>query len=161
MGAAYLSAISALAGSLIGSLSSLTASWLGNRIQFKTQERAAELHNRQQLFRDFTAEDSKWYADAFEQDDPKVSNLVNLYTLVSRMRIMASPTVVASADKVIRTIIQAYLSPNKSFRDVFQVLDNAAMDPLREFSDSCRVELDALRRAAKLQNRSGLALPTG
>jgi len=70
---------------------------------------------------------------------------------------MSSPTVVASADKVIRTIIQAYLSPNKSFRDVFQVLDNAAMDPMREFSDSCRVELDALRRAAKLQNRSDLA----
>jgi hypothetical protein len=157
MDAAYLSAISALAGSLIGSLSSLTASWLGNQIQFKTQERAAELHNRQQLFRDFIAEASKWYADAFEHDDPKVSNLVNLYTLVSRMRIMSSPTVVASADRVIRTIIQAYLSPNKSFRDVFQVLDNAAMDPLREFSDSCRVELDALRRAAKLQNRSDLA----
>ena len=147
MDAAYLSAFSALAGSLIGGLTSLTASWLGNLTEFRTQERASDLHGRQQLYRDFIAEASKWYADAFEHDNPRISNLVDLYSLVSRMRVSASPPVTEAADRVVRVIVEAYLAPNRSFRDVFQVLDDVAMDPLREFSNACRDELESLRRA--------------
>src|SRR5262245_28752599 len=105
MDAAYLSAVSALAGSLIVVLTSLTASWLGNLSEFRTQERASDLHGRQQLFRDFISEASKWYADAFEHENPKVSSLVDLYALVSRMRVVASPQVVQAAEQVIRAII--------------------------------------------------------
>ena len=81
------------------------------------------------------------YADAFEHDQAEVSNLVNLYALVSRMRILSSPRNVENADSVVRVIIEAYLAPNKTFRDVKEIVDNDAMNPLRAFSNACREEL--------------------
>ena len=41
-------------------------------------------------------------------------------------------------------IIETYLAPNKTFRDLPEFLDNDAMDPLREFSNACREELRRL-----------------
>ena len=76
-----------------------------------------------------------------EHDQAEVANLVNLYALVSRMRILSSPPIVESADRVVRMIIDTYLAPNKTFRDLPEILDNEAMNPLREFSDVCREEL--------------------
>ena len=49
-----------------------------------------------------------------------------------------------SADRVVRLIIETYLAPNKTFRDVPEILDNEAMDPLRDFSNACREELRKL-----------------
>jgi hypothetical protein len=47
------------------------------------------------------------------------------------------------ANTMVRTIIEAYLAPNKTFRDVTEVIDNDAMNPLRDFSNACRDELRA------------------
>ena len=141
MDSAYLSVIAALAGSTIGGLTSLAASWLTQHVQFNVQQRVANLNRRADLYRDFIEEASRWYTDAFEHDEPEVSNLVNLYALVSRMRILSSPRVVESADRVVRVIIETYLATNKTFGDVTEVLDNEAMNPLLDFSNACREDL--------------------
>jgi hypothetical protein len=141
MEAGYISALAALAGSAIGGLTSLAASWLSQHEQFSAQERAGKRSMREELYKDFIEEASKLYADAFAHDKAEVSNLVNLYALVSRMRILSSPTVVENADTVVRVIIETYLAPNRTFRDVRDVLDNEAMNPLRDFSNACREEL--------------------
>ena len=47
---AYLSALAALAGSTIGGLTSLTASWLTQHVQFRTQLRASNLNRCEQLY---------------------------------------------------------------------------------------------------------------
>jgi len=141
MDPAYLSAFAALAGSTIGGLTSLTASWLTQHVQFRAQQRASDLSRREELYKDFIEEASRLYADAFAHDEAEVANLVNLYALVSRMRVRSSPRIVESADRVVRVIIETYLAPNKTFRDVKEILDNDAMDPLREFSHACREEL--------------------
>ncbi len=141
MDAAYISACAALAGSAIGGLTSLGASWLSQHVQFKVQHRTSELHKREELYKNFIEEASKWQADAFEHDNPKISNLVNLYALVSRMRVVSSPNVVESADSVVRAIIETYLAPNKTFRDLEEALDNDSVNPLLAFSIACREEL--------------------
>jgi len=141
MDAAYLSALAALAGSTIGGLTSLTASWLTHHVQFSAQERSASRNLRVELYKSFIEEASSRYADAYVHNTADVSNLVNLYALVSRMRVLSSPAVVASADQVVRTIIETYLAPNKTFRDVAEVVDKDSLNPLREFSDACREEL--------------------
>jgi hypothetical protein len=143
---AYFSAFAALAGSMIGGLTSLTASWLTQHVQFKAQQRASDLSRRQELYKAFIEEAARWYADAFAHDTADVANLVNLYALASQMRVLSSPRIVESADRVIRTIIETYLAPNKTFHDVRDILDNEAMNPLREFSNACREELQ--RRGA-------------
>jgi len=141
MDPAYISAIAALAGSLIGGLTSLAASWLNQHVQFSAQQRVSDQSRREELYKSFIEEASKWYADAFVHDKPEVSNLVGLYALVSRMRVLSSPKVVENADRVVRVIIDTYLAPNKSFRDVREIMDNKAMNPLLEFGNACREEL--------------------
>jgi hypothetical protein len=141
MDAGYISAIAALAGSTIGGLTSLATSWITQRQQFKTQQLGHYLNKREELYTLFIEEAARLYADAFEHDKAEMSKFVNIYALVSKMRVVSTPTTIATADKVTRTIIKTYLAPNKTFRDVPEVLDNEAMNPLLEFSNACRAEL--------------------
>jgi hypothetical protein len=141
MDPAYVSALAALAGSAIGGFTSLAASWLTHHVQFSAQERSASRTRREELYKDFIEEASRRYADAYVHETSDVSNLVTLYALVSRMRVLSSRAVVASADHVVRTIIETYLAPNKTFRDVTEIVDKDSLNPLREFSDACRQDL--------------------
>jgi hypothetical protein len=81
------------------------------------------------------------HATAFEHDKAEISNCVHLYALVSRMRVVSTPKVVDSADNVARAIIQTYLAPNRTFRQVEEIVNNDEMNPLRDFSIACREEL--------------------
>jgi hypothetical protein len=141
MDSGYVSALAALAGSMIGGLTSVTASWLTQHLQFSSQQVAHDLSRRQELYKAFIDEASRLYVDAYEHSRADVSNLVNLYALVSRMRIVSSLTVVEHADTVARIIIETYQAPNKSLHDVSELLNNSAMNPLREFSNACREDL--------------------
>ena len=141
MDQAYVSALAALAGSTIGGMTSLATSWLSQHAQFRAQQLGHDLGRREDLYRDFIKEASRLYTDAFEHDKADTSKLVKLYALVSRMRVLSSSRIIESADKVCRVIVETYLSPNKTFRDLPEFLDNVAMDPLREFSNACREEL--------------------
>jgi len=141
MDPAYFSTLAALAGSTIGGLTSLTASWLTQRVQLSAQQRVGDLNRRTQLYEAFIDEASKLYTEAFEHSETDASQFVNLYALISKMRVLSSPQIVASADRVVRVIIETYLAPNKTFRDVLELLDNDALNPLRAFSNACREEL--------------------
>src|SRR5215475_6235254 len=141
MDPAYVSAFAALAGSTIGGLTSLTASWLTQHVQLRAQQRADDVSRREQLYENFIEEAARLYAEAYEHNEAETSKLVNLYALVSKMRVLSSPRIVENADRVVRVIIETYLAPNKTFRDVVELLDNDAMNLLRAFSDACREEL--------------------
>lgn len=141
MEAATISALAALAGSIVGGVTALGTSWLTQQAQARAQYRAEDRAAREALYKDFIEEASRWYADAYVHDKAEVSNLVKLYALVSEMRVLSSPKIVENADRVVRVIIETYLAPNKSFRDVHEILDNDAMNPLRDFSSACREEL--------------------
>jgi len=138
---AYVSALAALAGSLIGGVTSMGASWLTQSYQFRAQQLAQDLKTRTDLYKNFIEEAAKCFADAYEHSKAEVSALVNLYALVSEIRVLSSPRIVESADKVVRVIIETYLGPNKTLGDVRELLDNDALSPLRDFSDACRAEL--------------------
>src|SRR5215510_5924233 len=141
MDQAYFSALAALAGSTIGGLTSLATSWLTQHTQYRAQQLGHDLTIREDLYKNFIEEASQLYTDAYEHDKADTSKLVKLYALVSMMRVMSSPRIIEAADKVCRVIIETYLSPNKTFRDLPEFLRDDAMDPLREFSNACRDEL--------------------
>jgi hypothetical protein len=141
MDPAYVSAFAALAGSAIGGLTSLGASWLTQHVQFRAQQLVHDLGRREDLYKDFIEEASKSYADAFARQTADLSTLVRLYALVSRMRIRSSPQIVELADRVTRVIIETYEGPNKTLRDVPEIVKSGALDPLRDFSSACREEL--------------------
>ena len=141
MDVAYVSALAALAGSMIGGLTSLATSWLTHRAQFRAQRAGHDLGRREDLYWDFIEEASRLYADAFEHDQADVAKLVKLYALVGKMRVLSSHQTIDSADKVARVIVETYLAPNRSFHDLPAFLEDNSMDPLREFSSACGEEL--------------------
>jgi len=54
--------------------------------------------------------------------------------------VLSSSDVVENADHVVHVIIDTYLGPNKTFRDVAEIVDTA-LNPLYAFSNACRDEL--------------------
>lgn len=145
MDSAYVPVLAAFGGSAVGGLTSLAATWLTQRRKDSARRLTQEKTRRQKLYKQFIDEASKLYADALVHDKSEVSALVDMYALIGRMRILSSDAVIAKAEAVARMIIDTYFSPNKTFPELRQLMDNHPMDPLREFSEVCREELAALK----------------
>ena len=144
MDAAYFSGLAALAGSVIGGLTSLGATWLTQHSQLGAQRSARNFERRETLYKDFINEASKLYADAFVHDQTELANLVRLFAMISQMRVVSSPTVVKDSEAAARLIMETYVAPNKTFSDLESTLESHMVDPLRLFSEACREELHEL-----------------
>jgi hypothetical protein len=144
MDSASISAFAALGGALIGGLTSFATSWLTQQTQAKVQQLSHKLTRREDLYKHFIEEASKLYADSLVHETPDVSQLIELYAMISMMRALSPSTIVQNADKVARMIVNTYLGPNKSFPELRDMVNSGAMDPLRDFSEACREEFDRL-----------------
>jgi hypothetical protein len=145
MNASIISALAALLGAAIGGLTSVLASWLTQQTQAKAQWIAQERIRRQDLYKEFIEQASKAYIDALQHDKPDISALVEIYAKISRMRVLSTPRVIESADRIARKIVDAYLAPDKSFLELREMLNSGTIDLLGEFSNACRAEFDSLR----------------
>jgi hypothetical protein len=141
MDPATISAFAALGGALIGGLTSFATSWLTQQTQAREQQLTHKLTRQEDLYKEFIEEASRLYADSLVHDTPDVSQLIRLYVLISRMRVLASTPIVQNADKVARMIVNNYLAPNKTFPELRDMVNSDALDPLRDFSDVSRAEL--------------------
>ena len=99
MDVAYVSALSALGGSIIGGMGSGFTTWLNQRSQSRAAHIDHELARRQDLYRDFVLEPSKAYGEALFSNEPQIPELIALYAMISRMRILSSRAIVAAAEK--------------------------------------------------------------
>ena len=70
------------------------------------------------MYKDFIEEASKLYVDSLMHETSDVSQLVRLYAMISRMRLLSSTTTVQNAENVARMIVNTYLVPNKTFPEV-------------------------------------------
>jgi hypothetical protein len=140
MDPSIVSALAALGGATIGGLTSVVGAWWTQHNQVTEQELAQDKLRRQELYKAFIEDASKTYAHALQNDKPDVSALVEIYTKISRMRILSSPKVVESADQVARAIVDAYLAPNVGVSELRDLMDKGRLDPLRVFSEACRAE---------------------
>jgi membrane protein YqaA with SNARE-associated domain len=68
MNPVYVSAFAALAGSLIGGLTTFATAWATQRQQANVQWRLQEKTRRQELYQQFIEEASKLYVDAVIHD---------------------------------------------------------------------------------------------
>jgi hypothetical protein len=144
MDVAYLTALSAIAGSVVGGLTAGVTTWLSQRAQARAGHLAHEMSRRDDLYKDFIVAASKAYGDAVLSNEPQVPELVALAALISRMRVLSSPRTVASAEKIMETTISAYFAPNKTLRELHDLMKNGTgVDPLKAFSEAAREELRA------------------
>ena len=99
---------------------------------------------REQLYSDFITESTRALADAMQHYLKDASSLIPAYALLSRIRLSSSEAVLASADKVLKNIVGTYAEPNMSPDEIRQrAIDG--YDPLREFSEICRRDLEAMQ----------------
>ena len=145
MDAGYISALSALAGSSIGALASLTTTWLTQHSQTRTTQRAQDRARREALYGEFIREASKLFADAFEHDLDDPAKFVQLYAIVSTIRLFGRPRTLEEAERVMGQIGAAYLAPNKELRLFGDITKVGELDPLYAFSRACREELKLAR----------------
>jgi len=147
MEVAYVSALSALAGSVIGGFTSGLTTWFNQRSQSRAARIEHDVSRREDLIRDFIVAASKTYGDAIVNNEPQMQELVNLYAMVSRMRVLSMPRTVACADQVMSATIETYFSPNRTVRDLHELAKSGTgIDPLRELSEAARLELRAVSR---------------
>jgi hypothetical protein len=142
MNAAIISALSALGGSVIGGLISGIATWAAQREQTRAVQRVHDKSWREELYKEFIVAASKAYGDAVANNEPQAQELVALYAMISRMRVLSSPRVVTSALKIMNTTIDTYFAPNKTIREIRELMKSGELvDPLKEFSEVVRDEL--------------------
>ena len=143
-----ISAVAALAGAAIGGITSLGASWLTQQTQAKVQARAHKLSQREGLYKNVIEKASKAYADSLTHQASnlaQVTQLVDLYAMVSMVRVISSAPVLERADRLVRFIADSYLMPNKSSQELHGMVESGAIDVLRDFSEACRAELQKFR----------------
>ncbi len=146
MDAAYLSALSALAGSVVGGLTMALSAWISQSVSARAGMISSHLARRQELFRDFIVSASRVYGEALMSNEPKIPELLELYALLSRMRVLCQPETVAAGEKLMRSISDTYLAPNRTFKELRDLMTTGdGIDPLKEFSVAAREEIELAR----------------
>ena len=145
MNTSIISALAALVGATIGGLTSALASWLVTRTQARAQWLAQDILRRQDLYKEFIEQASQCHVHALQHDEADISTLVPLYALIARMRVLSSPKVIESAERIGRTIVDTYLQPDKTFLELRDMVHSGSIDLIRDFSEICREELDSIR----------------
>ncbi len=140
MDASVITALAALAGAAIGGFTTLVGSWLTQRAQTGEQRLAHYQLRRQELYKEFIEQAAPLYIDALQSENPDVSGLMRLYAVISRMRVLSSEAVVASAEQIVKAITDTYLEPVKTLPELRQMAETGLLDPLRNFSECCRAE---------------------
>ena len=140
MNPAYLSALSALAGSMIGALASFSTTWLTQHFQDRMQRHQQEMSRREKLYGDFIDEASRLFADALTHSLEEPSKLVSLYATLGKLRLFASGKTMAVAQDVMTRIVDIYYQPPEDFRGQ-ATTDRHSLDILRDFTEVCRADL--------------------
>jgi hypothetical protein len=145
MEVAVISAMAAIAGSSVGAITTFATTWLVQNNQLQSARQGAQRAKRETLYADFIGEAAKRLTDSLSHQVETPEVLVILAAFIGQMRLFSSPEVVSAAEQVGRAIVDSYMAPNRSLkelRDAF--MDNGRLDPLGQFADVCRKELGGM-----------------
>jgi hypothetical protein len=145
MDVAIISAMAAIAGSSVGAMTTFATTWLVQNNQMLSQQLNAQLAKRERLYADFISEAAKRMSDAVSHEVETPEVLVLLVASIGQMRLFSSPEVITAAEQVARMIVDAYLAPNRSLKELREaVMDTNRVDTLGRFADVCRKELGGM-----------------
>src|SRR5580693_4369377 len=104
MNSAVLSTLAALGGSSIGALGPIFSNYVLQRGQTQRDLLLRQVIDREALYSDFINEASRIYARSLTHSFENPEELVSLYALVRRIRLLASNIVVNAAESVVRQV---------------------------------------------------------
>ena len=118
---------------------------LAQRTHARAQWVSQQILRRQDLYKEFIEQTSKLYGDALMHSAVDTPTLIEVYALISRMRVISSPELVEKADAALRSIVDVYFLPNKTMAELRAEINGGKLDLLRDFSTAAREELSRLR----------------
>jgi hypothetical protein len=118
MNQAIISAAAALAGSAIGTLAPVLSNLVLQRSATQREVLNRELTDRQPLYSGFITSGSQLYVDSVTQNLQTGDQLVRLYALVSRIRLLGAQSTVSAAEDFVRLLVQQYGESNRTLADV-------------------------------------------
>jgi hypothetical protein len=148
MDTAWISAFSAVMGSLVGAFTSFVTTYANQRAQYRRDFLSKQFAQREILYSEFINEAARLQVDSLEHEYAAPSTLVAIYALENRIRLNASDEVVEAASKAIQEIVESYRSPKMTEEDIRRGAYLEIRDPVREFGEACRKELNQLYRKA-------------
>jgi hypothetical protein len=143
---AIISASAAILGSAVGGAATILTAWLTQRTQGQRLAIENEVRKRESLYVEFISEGSRLLVGGLDHRAENLENFYGLYAILNRIRLVASAEVLAAADRAATRIIEPYFSPNLSPAELRQVALTRPDDPLKEFSETCRIEIRNLQR---------------
>ena len=148
MDTAWISAFSAVMGSLVGAFTSFVTTYANQRAQYKRDFLSRQFSLRETLYSEFINESARLMIDSLEHQMENPSSLVTIYALANRIRLSSSEEVVQAAMSAIEAIVEAYRRPTLTAEQIRQGTYLELKDPVKEFGEACRKELRRLYRAA-------------
>jgi hypothetical protein len=139
-----LTAIAAGLGSMVGASATIVTTFLTQRTQSAQANKEWQLRVRESLYGEFITESSRVSVDALVHSLDQPDQLVKLYGILSRIRLIAGADVLSKAENCCRRIVEAYRQPNLTSDQVRAAFEAHDLDPLKEFSAACRTELQAM-----------------
>ena len=144
MDTAWITALSAVLGSLVGGSTTAATTWITQRTASKRELLQTEFRHREAVYGEFINECSKRLIDAMTHTLDEPETLLAAYALLNRIRLSASPEVLAEAEHLLRRITQQYFSNNLTVEEVREIALSEGADPLKPFGEACRVEFASI-----------------
>jgi hypothetical protein len=145
MNSVMITALAAIGGSLVGALGSAVGTWITARHQDRRDLLGKQIARREALYSDFIGESARLLVDAMQHNSSDLQKMLPVYALASRIRLSSSEPVLREAERVIRAIVSTYPKANPTAEQI-EARAGTGNDPLRAFSDICRIELESLQR---------------
>jgi hypothetical protein len=150
MDSTLTSILAALGGSIVGASTPILSNFVLQRSLTLRELTNREIAQREELYAEFIRQGTVCYAKALSQSLEKMDDLVTMYSLVSRIRLFGSESVLRAAEEFVRKLISKYGAHNMSIEE----LETAALEhhanPLSDFAQRCRSELrQVYERAAR------------
>jgi hypothetical protein len=140
-----LSTVSALAGTVIGAVSSLGTTWMTTKSQARAARAKEERDKREDLYGRYMDELARLYASALNNVGVDYERLTVIYALNGRITLYATQRVADAADAAMRFIVDVALGPARSHEEMRAMMDQASANVIGGFAKACREELQAIR----------------
>ena len=150
MNPAIISALAALGGSSVGALAPVLSNFILERSMTRRELLNRQITQREMLYSDFINEASRIYARSVTRNLDSTDELVSLYALVSRIRLMATEPVVHEAAAFVKLLVARFGEPNMTFEQIRAAALSTKREPLDVFSLACRKELRTILKHGEL-----------
>ena len=141
MDSTVVTALAAALGSLVGATASIGTTWISQRRQSIRASAEWKLRERESLYKEFIMEASRLFGDAMMKSLERPDQLVGLYGIFSRIRLISGDEVLSKAVGCCHRIVELYRQPNMTADQIRAAFEANEFDPLKEFSAACRAEL--------------------